>query len=98
MMLTVPAPASGSPLSRRPPPGSWLVAVGVLAGSLLCAAYVFHVVGVMLQRPASPPPRRAPVPWAMDASALGMAEVAILLGLWSSAPLELLAASRGFPW
>jgi formate hydrogenlyase subunit 3/multisubunit Na+/H+ antiporter MnhD subunit len=64
--------------------GQWAVAVVVIAGSLLAAAYVFKVLGFTFTRtPIAQAPRRLPP--AMEWSALFLAFAALLMGLIPSA-------------
>ena len=72
--------------------GAWGWVVLLLAGSLLAAAYLFRVLALAFS-PADTQPARAPfrrVHPLMELSALGLALLAIALGLFSAPLLELL--------
>lgn len=63
--------------------GQWGVALTVVAGSLLAAAYVFKVMGFAFTKMGLPQASH-PVPAAMEWSALFLAFAAILIGLMPS--------------
>lgn len=68
-------------------------ALAVLGGSLLTAGYVLMVVRVILARPQAGDPASAPLraPRAMQAAALALALVCLLIGLRPEEGIELLA-------
>ncbi|MFW6077568.1 MAG: proton-conducting transporter membrane subunit, partial [Hyphomicrobiales bacterium] len=70
----------------------WWVAV-ILAGGLLAAAYLFRVLNRFLGEPEGEV-ALAPVPLPQQVVAIGLAGLAILLGLFSLAPFELLQIGR----
>jgi len=69
--------------------GQWWWALVLLAGGVLAAAYSFRVLLHAFRNQETDIPRHAPHP-VMEWSALGLAIGAILLGVWSAWPLELL--------
>jgi NADH:ubiquinone oxidoreductase subunit 2 (subunit N) len=74
--------------------GQWLWTVVILAGGLIAAAYVFKVVGKLL---ADPPDANAvfrPVGRLREFTALGLALVALLLGVLPLEPSEFLQIGR----
>jgi multicomponent Na+:H+ antiporter subunit D len=75
----------------------WWWAAVLLAGGLLTAGYVFVVMGFALSRPESPTPLR-PLPrrGLMEATALALALLALLLGVRTTEPLDLLKVGNPF--
>ena len=69
--------------------GQWWWVLVLLAGGLLAAAYSFRVLIQAFRNKEVATPQHTPHPF-MEWSALGLAAGAILLGLLSSLPLELL--------
>jgi len=69
--------------------GQWWWALVLLAGGVLAAAYSFRVLLHVFRSEETETPHHAPHP-VMEWSALGLAVGAILLGVWSAQPLELL--------
>lgn len=69
--------------------GQWWWALVLLAGGVLAAAYSFRVLLHAFRSEQTETPHHAPHP-VMEWSALGLAVGAILLGVWSAQPLELL--------
>lgn len=85
-------------LSASAAEGQWWWAVVILGGGLIAAAYIFRVVGTMLTAPAEPLPPAAAASRLQEFAALGLAAIAILLGLLPLEPWPLLAigaASQG---
>jgi multicomponent Na+:H+ antiporter subunit D len=72
--------------------GQWWWAVAMLAGGLLAAGYLFRPLARMLAE--AEPELRATVPRRRQAIALALALAAVLLGLLSAQPFELLQVGR----
>ena len=76
--------------------GQWIWAALILAGSLLAAAYVMRVLRhAFTQTEKARPLHR--VPRTMEWTALGLAVLALVLGLMASKPVELLRAGAPVP-
>lgn len=74
--------------------GRWVWAGVIAGGGLLSAAYVYRVLRHAFGRSeALPPP--APVPRRMELAALGLALVAVALGVAATRPIELLEVGAG---
>jgi multicomponent Na+:H+ antiporter subunit D len=73
--------------------GQWLWVAVILAGGLLAAAYLFRVLNRFLSEPDTDAPLN-PVPLANQVIAILLASLAILLGLFSHAPYDLLQIGR----
>ncbi len=73
--------------------GHWLWAMVIIAGGVLAGAYVFRVIAQMMAEPAQAVSVK-PVPATQQAIALGLACVAVLLGLLPLEPLGLLQIGR----
>jgi multicomponent Na+:H+ antiporter subunit D len=73
--------------------GQWLWVAVILAGGLLAAAYLFRVLNRFLSEPEAEAPLN-PVPAANQVIAILLAGLAILLGLFSHAPYDLLQIGR----
>jgi formate hydrogenlyase subunit 3/multisubunit Na+/H+ antiporter MnhD subunit len=69
--------------------GQWWWVLVIACGGLLAAAYVVRICAVGFSKEA-PPAELHPVPPAMEWMALGMAALAITLGVWSALPIELI--------
>jgi len=74
--------------------GHWLWAAVIIAGGVLAGAYVFRVIGRMMAEPAQAVSLK-PVAATQQAIALGLACVAVLLGLLPLEPIGLLQIGRG---
>jgi formate hydrogenlyase subunit 3/multisubunit Na+/H+ antiporter MnhD subunit len=74
--------------------GQWWWAVVILAGGLIAAAYIFRVVGMTLAAPAEPLPPAPAAARPQEWAALGLAAIAILLGLLPLDPWPLLEIGR----
>jgi multicomponent Na+:H+ antiporter subunit D len=72
--------------------GQWWWAVVIAVGSLLAAGYVLLVLRTAFLRPAAEPLPHQP-PLLMTVAALGLALIALALGLWAEIPLALLGAA-----
>jgi NADH:ubiquinone oxidoreductase subunit 2 (subunit N) len=73
--------------------GHWFWALVIIAGGVLAGAYVFRVLGRMMA--AEPQGLMvSPVSVSQQAVALGLAAVAVMLGLLPLAPLDLLMIGR----
>jgi len=74
--------------------GHWFWAAVIIGGGVLAGAYVFRVIGKMM---AEPPQGLAakPVSGGQQAVALGLAGIAVVLGLLPLEPIGLLQIGRG---
>jgi multicomponent Na+:H+ antiporter subunit D len=77
--------------------GQWGWALLVALGGLLTVAYVLMVLRYALDRTEAPP-RFRPVPRRMEWTALGLAIVAVLMGIRAGDVLLLLGAEGFSPW
>ena len=75
--------------------GQWWWGIILILGGLLAAAYVFKVIGYAFTR-ADAPHHVAPLPRAMEWTALVLALIAILLGLVAPWPLALMEIGLPF--
>jgi formate hydrogenlyase subunit 3/multisubunit Na+/H+ antiporter MnhD subunit len=75
--------------------GHWALAVVMLTGGLLAAAYVFRVVAVSLSESA-PQPATAPIPPVMRWPPLALALVVIVCGIVTTEPIQLLEIGSPF--
>ncbi len=75
--------------------GQWWWGIILVLGGLLAAAWVFKVIGYAFTQSETPHEARA-VPISMEWTALAMAMVAILLGLFAPWPLALLEIGLPF--
>ncbi len=73
--------------------GQWVWAVVIVAGGLISAAYIFMVIGRMLAGPSSEADFK-PVARYREIVALGLAVMAVLLGLLPLEPADLLEIGR----
>jgi formate hydrogenlyase subunit 3/multisubunit Na+/H+ antiporter MnhD subunit len=77
--------------------GDWIVVVGVFVGGLLAAGYVFKVLRMAFAEAEEDFARDLePVPLIMQLAPLGLALIAILLGLMAVEPLALLDIGEPF--
>ena len=73
--------------------GQWWIAAVLLGGSALAAGYFFRVLRVCMQSQQRGGPLMRSVPRGLEFTALGLAVLAIMLGLLAAWPLALLEAS-----
>lgn len=76
--------------------GAWFYAGVLLGGSLLTAIYVFRVLSAVFRQGDGAAGELRPVPWAMGASALVLALLAVAAGFASAPVLALLDAGGPF--
>ena len=72
--------------------GQWWWAVVMLIGGVLSAAYCFRVLLHAFRNKETPSPQHTLHP-VMEWSALALASGAVILGIWSAYPLQLLEVS-----
>jgi NADH:ubiquinone oxidoreductase subunit 2 (subunit N) len=75
--------------------GQWLLLLILIAGSLLAAGYIFRVLGVALQTPEAEQPAVS-APLKMTVTAMVLAVIPLLLGVFSYLPFNLLAVGSPF--
>jgi len=75
--------------------GHWALAVVMLTGGLLAAAYVFRVVAISLSESA-PQPATAPIPRVMRWPPLALALIVIICGIVTTEPIQLLEIGSPF--
>lgn len=76
--------------------GSWISALVIVGGSLLAAAYVFPLLARSLRNPPGGLTHTLHVPASMQLATFGLALAGVLLGLLSSAPIDLLHIGEPF--
>lgn len=75
--------------------GQWWWAVVIVVGGLLAAAYMFRFFSTLFAYVPEPPTGK-PVPKLMEWSALGLAGLAILLGLTAAVPMSFIQIGAPF--
>ncbi|MFH1217429.1 MAG: proton-conducting transporter membrane subunit [Pseudomonadota bacterium] len=76
--------------------GHWWWGIMLVAGSLLSAAYIYRVVCPLLTFRSPFPYKKQDVPWIMEWSALFLAVLAMVMGLFAVYPLGLLETGGSF--